>query len=404
MSMYLKLICTILVAVGTTVGASAAATWYVDATNGNDENSGMSWETALATIQSAVDKTASGDDVLVNDGTYSPFRLAKDSYPVTYLALNVRSVNGPYKTIIECGLGEGVVLGNGYDYPTYGSGFHGPNGTIEGFTIRGGGRLPPYNTYPVSGGYVKRCIITGSRGYTPIQACIVFNSVFYGNTITGETGDFLSEFSESKLYNCTVYESHGCKLAYGTSSRFYNCILYGNFQKPTDGYGHTVGLYNCFDSDPKFVNLDALDFRLTADSPCVNAGNNSYDTYPIDLAGNVRINDGTIDIGALEYYPQTNLVITISSAKQRYPWNGKVDVNFKVEGVAGESYVVSFLAKDLTGGTNINMRTMYKANGIAVNVDGEGVTSGNYNWVWDAAADLPDGFECERVTVEANVE
>ncbi len=91
---------------------------------------------------------------------------------------------------------------------------------------------------------------------------------------------------------------------------------------------------------------------------------------------------------------------TISvSARQRYPWNGLVDLNFTITGTSGTKYDTSFTAKDIVGNTNITMATIRKADGSAANVTKESLLPGNYKWVWDAAADLPDGFECDQVTV-----
>ena len=54
--------------------------------------------------------------------------------------------------------------------------------------------------------------------------------------------------------------------------------------------------------------------------------------------------------------------ITVS-ARQRYPWNGLVDINFTITGDAGVKYDTSFTAKDMVGNTNIAMRTIRKADG-----------------------------------------
>ena len=51
--------------------------------------------------------------------------------------------------------------------------------------------------------------------------------------------------------------------------------------------------------------------------------------------------------------------ITVS-ARQRYPWNGLVDVHFTITGDAGTKYDTSFTAKDMVGNTNIAMRTIRK--------------------------------------------
>ena len=42
--------------------------------------------------------------------------------------------------------------------------------------------------------------------------------------------------------------------------------------------------------------------------------------------------------------------ITVS-ARQRYPWNGLVDVHFTITGDAGTKYDTSFTAKDMVGNT-----------------------------------------------------
>ena len=85
-------------------------------------------------------------------------------------------------------------------------------------------------------------------------------------------------------------------------------------------------------------------------------------------------------------------------AKQRYPWNGLVDLHFTITGESGVKYETSFTAKDMVGGTNITMNTIRKADGSAAATK-EQLLPGTYNWVWDAAADLPDGWKSDRVTV-----
>ena len=86
-------------------------------------------------------------------------------------------------------------------------------------------------------------------------------------------------------------------------------------------------------------------------------------------------------------------------AQQRYPWNGLVDLHFTITGEEGKQYATSFTAKDMVGNTNITMATVRKSDGTTANVTKEPLLPGNYNWVWDAAADLPKGFQCDRVTV-----
>jgi azurin len=55
--------------------------------------------------------------------------------------------------------------------------------------------------------------------------------------------------------------------------------------------------------DPLFINLQAGDFRLQMDSPCINAGDPNYSAEPDekDMYGNDRVIHGRIDIGAAEF-------------------------------------------------------------------------------------------------------
>ena len=74
-------------------------------------------------------------------------------------------------------------------------------------------------------------------------------------------------------------------------------------------------------------------------------------------------------------------------ARQRYPWNGLVDLKFTITGTSGTKYDTSFTAKDMVGGTNIAMKTIRKSDGTSAAAV-EQLLPGSYNWIWDAPADL----------------
>ena len=92
--------------------------------------------------------------------------------------------------------------------------------------------------------------------------------------------------------------------------------------------------------------------------------------------------DGTVNL-----YAVWKLVLEVTSvtARQRYPWNGLVDIDvtFAASGLS----TVSFEVKDTTGNTNLNARTFYVGNPSENNRTLE-VQPGTRRFVWDAFADL----------------
>ena len=85
---------------------------------------------------------------------------------------------------------------------------------------------------------------------------------------------------------------------------FYNSILQGGY-KEIHG-NSSIAVYDTatmIDSDPMFVDVQNRDFHLQAESPAINNG--TVDTAGLmisekDLAGNLRIIGGIIDIGCYE--------------------------------------------------------------------------------------------------------
>jgi hypothetical protein len=71
-----------------------------------------------------------------------------------------------------------------------------------------------------------------------------------------------------------------------------------------DGVAH--GVDGCITNNPLFVDAGNRNFQLQAGSPCINAGNNTYAPAGTDLAGNPRIIDTTVDMGAYEFFVGTN--------------------------------------------------------------------------------------------------
>jgi len=167
------------------------------------------------------------------------------------------------------------------------------------------------------------CIVSSNHGYGIYNGTgsntMIANTTFSGN----DTSGIISE-SQMKVFNSIICGSQSGYLNQGdfvgqeirnscflnTGINFVNCDpLYGSMTEinpngvPCDTYENIV-------SDPRFVDTADRDFRLQLDSPCIDAGTNTYDEYVFkvaDYAGNYRIWDGDgngseiVDMGAYEY-------------------------------------------------------------------------------------------------------
>ena len=82
-----------------------------------------------------------------------------------------------------------------------------------------------------------------------------------------------------------------------------------------------------------------------------------------------------------------NVVVTSFSARQRYPWNGKVDLDFSIDSTMPEAFsFVRFAASYVNGAgetVNVPMRTFdHGASWFCA-------SSGTYRVTWDSTADVP---------------
>lgn len=257
---------------------------------GDDAADGLGWETARCTIQSAIDLAIDGDVILVTNGVYAPITVMGNPL------IEIRSVEGASATIIDGGnTNRCAKLGNDSSQT---------NVALVGFTLRNGFN----DVYGESGGGVcagttKGCILEDcqSRYGGGASQGILCNCVIRRCHTTNRGGGAYY----SKLYNCTVVDDSAPSDGAGVyGCQCYNSIVWGNVLsnwKVLDMKSNDSSYYNCWrDGDPGMVSLDGGDARLRADSPCLNAGNNVYVRSETDIAGNVRIQGGTVDIGAYE--------------------------------------------------------------------------------------------------------
>ena len=165
-----------------------------------------------------------------------------------------------------------------------------------------------------------------------------YSSYSFANCVLGkneagtEGGAIWSQEEQSSLINCTVAGnvalSQGASLVHRDGVlKVYNSILYYN-TVPSRGnhagvesdqlfgdeenfdikFSNVEGLSKFVGNDnisniPLFVDFLNSDFRLKGYSPSVNAGNNALVTsnFNLDMGGNSRLFESTVDLGAHEY-------------------------------------------------------------------------------------------------------
>lgn len=162
----------------------------------------------------------------------------------------------------------------------------------------------------------------------------LINSVLWGNGAAG-LGGGVAAFRGS-VTGCTLVDNAagaggGLAVGFGGAVPVANSILWGNtaafaaFAQMYSGglvtacnvEGGWAGEGN-LDADPRFVDRTAGDFRLAADSPCRNAGNNAWvptdlvdldadgdaaEPLPLDIEGLARVAEDIVDMGAHEFQP-----------------------------------------------------------------------------------------------------
>ena len=304
-----------------------ATTQYVAQATGNDANDGLSWETAKATIQNAIDWAADGDEIVVADGVYTESALDNVSiWNRKNAHLLIRSVNGAATTIID---GEGrrncVQMAN--RLPTesassYAFQLRSHYVTMEGFTLQNG--------YTVMGGAasiaatLKKCILkgntsgTGGAAYgTKMENCLIVGNANW-NSSHNEASP--SAATSGSLLNCTIVANTN-KTSLGACAvrncTVTNCIIVGNVvvDSPVENEVDAsckVG-YSCLDTETAgtsnivasaadlFFDAANGDYRVRAVAPCVDAGDTSQAAGETDLAGNPRVAHAAVDMGCYEY-------------------------------------------------------------------------------------------------------
>ena len=190
--------------------------------------------------------------------------------------------------------------------------------------------LVKYNTAAGNGGgkyggnsYNCTYVYNTANGGGGIYNGAAYNSIFWNNS---------SQTSNASLNYCAV---QGQTFAAGSP----------NITLAADNDGNVEGI-----SYVRFINPTAGNFQLQYESACVNAGNNQYMTVSeTDLAGNPRLCEQTIDLGAYEFAFDTNclpvanpLVVLIDRDRATVSWQsdtGYLKFKLRIKEQGAHSYL-----------------------------------------------------------------
>lgn len=293
-----------------------------------------------STIQGAIDVCSNGDTVIVRPGTYVEI--------INFVgkAITVKSEHGAAVTVIDGNQAESVVtfengeqadsvldgftITNGDDYE--GGGIYcnetSPvitNNTITGNSATYGGGIHCWNSSPI----ISDNTFTGNLAYQGGGGICLrrySHSTVTNNLIAANTANFGGgiecDSSSPTITNNTITGNSagdsggGIFCVSGGSPIVTNTILWNN----SATFGREIHIYSgnpvvtyCdvkggwygtgnIDADPLFADIDANDVHLKRISPCRNSGDNSAVTESNDFDGDPRIAQGTVDMGADEYY------------------------------------------------------------------------------------------------------
>lgn len=267
---------------------------------------------------------------LVSNCTISANRATGSGYSMSYSSCD-GSYNGE-------GLGGGIALAGGAvigclisdNFATYFGGGVGifRTGAVYRCSILGNQAASDgAGVYIMFGGEVDGCRIADNYSEDGASGIKMISGVVRSTLIEGNVGHEAVDSGCGALINCTVTGNKnyrqsgigGLKIS-SSSVTARNCIVYGNaymvagLNFSLDLGGQTSGVsYSCspllsltngnFFFDPLFVNSSNRDYRLLANSPCVDAGTNeAWMNMATDIDGGPRIANQYADMGCYEQF------------------------------------------------------------------------------------------------------
>jgi alpha-tubulin suppressor-like RCC1 family protein len=338
---------------------------YVNISNTSPAAPYATWSTAATRIQDAVDVAQAGDSVFVTNGIY------RFGSRLTYGTTNCVVVTNAISLIGLSGASQVVIDGGGSKRCVY----LGGGATLTGFTLTHGATPESgAGVYCASGNErVANCVLTGNTCDISGVGGGVCHGTLTNCAIVGNVARLGGGASGSTLYNCTVSGNSANDDGGGVDScNVTNSIVYFNNSPitanytgtnymswccttplPNAGSGVVIGINNT-SAAPQFADSAHGNYRLYPGSAGIDAGNNSLVPVALDLDGNPRVVNGTLDMGAYEF--QNSPLIEVQPLSQTVPY-GQPSVTFNVVvfGPGPLSYQWRFNGADIPGATNASL-------------------------------------------------
>jgi hypothetical protein len=316
---------------------------------------GTSWADAIGEFADGLKASDESGEVLqiwVAAGTYSPayyagngstngeksFVLQKDvkiygGFAGTETSLSQRNWknnatilsggSSAYHVVISAG-DVGSAEFDGFRITASGSSNSGSSTVVNSQTIdfNKGGGIYCCASSPILNNLVIYSNVAGTNGAGVFcgngSAPVINNTLIYKNA-AATCGGVYTDSSTPILTNCTITGntgSYGSGAGVSGTATLKNSIIWNNkIGSSANNVSGTITYNYCLlqagtvsgttivsNSDPLFVNASSDDYQLSASSPAIGLGNNSYvSSWTYDLAKYPRTTGTNVDMGAYEY-------------------------------------------------------------------------------------------------------
>ena len=279
--------------------------YYIDDTNGNNNNDGLTSATALKTIAEGLNKSSNRDTLELAAGTYDGTN--NRNLNMQGLTRIIRSTSGAANTIIDCqGLGSAFVFNNGENDSVHISGL-----TIINGSGTNGGAVSITGADPVFENVIFRDNSgTGNGGavYLDDSQSSFTNCVFDGNN-SAVGGAIYFDGGSVVLDHCTMInntsdDTTGIFIASG-SLEILNSVYWGNHdidEEATVVFSNVMGGFDGegnLNGRPGFTDAENGDLTLLGWSPMIGGARPIY-AVETDIAGVARPDTANPDMGAYE--------------------------------------------------------------------------------------------------------